>query len=251
MNIVAILQARVSSSRLPKKVLKPILSKPMLQWQIERLSQSRLISKLIVATSNQAEDQPIVSLCEQLNVASFTGNLTNVLDRFYQCAQQEQADIVVRLTGDCPLIDAEVVDQVIDLHIKEKADYCSNVEPATFPDGLDVEVFNFALLKSAWLSAKKQSDLEHVTPYIRNNLANNKRNLTSTINYAHYRWTVDEPNDFTFVEKVFKTLADKNPHFSRHDVYQLLEQHPNWLKINSQITRNEGYLHSLTADKEK
>lgn len=250
MNIVAILQARMSSSRLPNKVLKTILDKPMLQWQIERVQQCKNINQLIIATSDKSEDQAIIKLCQKLKVTSFAGNLGNVLDRFYQAAKNANADIVIRLTGDCPLADTEIIDNAIKQHIDEQNIYTSNVEKPTFPDGLDVEVFNFSALENAWLNAKKNSELEHVTPYIRHRSDIKKGHYLAEQDNSHYRWTVDEPEDFEFVTKVYQALAPQSPFFNSQDIYQLLIQQPELTKINNNIIRNEGYLKSLNQDQE-
>ncbi|REL26045.1 spore coat protein [Thalassotalea euphylliae] len=248
LNVVAILQARMSSSRLPGKVLKPILGAPMLAHHIKRLARCQNIEQLVVATSTREEDQAIVKLCQQLNVACYTGSLNNVLDRYHQAANHYQADIVVRLTGDCPLADPQIIDDVIATHITQGNDYTSNVEPATFPDGFDVEVFNIEQLTTAWQQAKKQSDLEHVTPYIRNTLANKKGNYVSPVDYSHYRLTVDEPNDFVLVEKIYQALGRQGQYFTNEQIYQLLTNKPELAILNQDTMRNEGYLTSIVQE---
>jgi spore coat polysaccharide biosynthesis protein SpsF len=251
MKVVAILQARCNSTRLPNKVLKKIMGKPMVHRQISRIKRSNLIDELIVATSDELTDSPLEELCAQIGTKLFRGSLDNVLDRFYQTALATNADIIVRLTGDCPLTDSEVIDQVIRLHIEEKNDYTSNIEPETFPDGLDVEVFNFFDLENAWKHAYNKSDLEHVTPYIRNNSNIRKGSYISEVNYSEYRWTVDEPRDFTFVNKIYSILGADEKYFSSQDIYKLLKQQPDLLEINTNIIRNEGYSKSLEQDHSK
>lgn len=248
MKVVAIVQARCSSTRLPKKVLKEILGKPMLQHQIERIQHCQMIDQLLIATSTQTEDKHIVDLCRQLNVDCFTGSLNNVLDRYYQAAIQYQADVIVRLTGDCPLTDAGVIDQVIQNHINADNDYTSNVDPETFPDGLDVEAFSFSALKTAWLEATKNSELEHVTTYIRQHKKFKKGAVISPVNYSHYRWTVDEENDFEFTKQIYLHLGKDGQYFDSAKIYQLLEKQPELLKINQNILRNEGLLTSLEKE---
>lgn len=242
MKVVAILQARCSSRRLPNKVLKPILGKPMLQRQIERTLRSKLIDELVVATSNQESDVGLTQLCSSIGVAYFAGDLDNVLDRFYQAALQANADVVVRLTGDCPLSDAEIIDAVIAKHIADKNDYTSNVDPETFPDGLDVEVMSFSALKDAWLNAKFKVDLEHVTPYIRNNPRLIKGAYISDVDNSSYRWTVDEPQDFEFVTQVYGILGAKEQYFDANAIYKLLAEKPELQEINTNIQRNEGFI---------
>lgn len=248
MNIVAILQARMSSTRLPNKVLKNILGKPMLQHQIERTQRSQKINSLVIATSNNIEDSAIIALGKKLNISTYAGHLTNVLDRYYQAAKTHKADIVVRITGDCPLTDPDIIDAVIKQHIEEKNTYTSNVEKTTFPDGLDVEVINFTALEDAWKNASKLSDLEHVTPYIRQQSDIKKGHYLAEHDYSSYRWTVDEPEDFTFVALIYEKLGIHGQYFSSEDIYRLLKKEPDLLKINQNISRNEGYLKSLSAD---
>lgn len=248
MKVVAILQARMSSSRLPSKVLMPILGKPMLAQQILRLQRAKNINQLIVATSNDDQDKAIAELCQQLEINCFTGSLDNVLDRFYHAAKSAQADIVVRLTGDCPLADPEVIDSAIELHLTEKSDYTSNCEQPTYPDGFDVEVFNFTELESAWQQATKPSELEHVTPYIRNKPLIKKSQLTSAIDYSHYRLTVDEAKDFQLVEQIYQMLSPQGQYFTSEQIFQLLSEKPELSVINQDIIRNEGYLKSLAQD---
>ena len=171
------------------------------------------------------------------------------MDRFYQTALITKADIVVRLTGDCPLADPDLIDEVIQMHIKEQNNYTSNVETETFPDGLDVEVFNFHDLKDAWDNACTTSDLEHVTPYIRNNRKIKKGSYISKNNYSNYRWTVDEPRDLDFIKEIYSILGSQGQFFSSQEIYDLLANRPDLLKINTDIVRNEGYLKSLEQDK--
>lgn len=253
-----ILQARMSSSRLPNKVLLPILGKPMLAHQIARLQKMKTPHKLIIATSNETSDDDIEHLCQQIEVDCFRGDLADVLARYYHAAMtfksnssmQNKITNIVRVTGDCPLIDAEIIDNVIELFMQSNSDYCSNCAPATLPDGLDVEVFSFTALETAYQLAKKPSEREHVTPYIRNN-----PQLFTMTNYAHqpdlshYRWTVDEPEDFEFVTQVYKALYPKNPHFMLADILALLTKEPLLANINKKFTRNEGLLHSQNKDK--
>lgn len=249
-----ILQARMSSSRLPNKVLMPILGKAMLAHQIARLATVKSPHQLIVATSDQQSDDAIANLCQQLNVNCFRGSLDDVLGRYYHAAQAYNNDAqiknIVRVTGDCPLIDGDIIDQVIELYRSSKVDYCSNCAPATLPDGLDVEVFALAALEQAYRLAKKPSEREHVTPFLRNN-----PELFTTKNYyhhpdlSHYRWTVDEATDFELVTKIYQALYKKNPQFKLNDILNLMQQQPQLCKINQGIIRNEGLLKSTLADK--
>jgi len=239
--ILAILQVRMSSSRLPGKALKSILGKPMILHQIERLKNSEMIDKLVVATSSNILDDQVEQLCLKYNIEIFRGSLDNVLDRFYQCAKQYSPEHVVRLTGDCPLVDWKVVDRVIRHHLDGRATYSSNCKPPTYPDGLDVEIFTFSILEKARKYAVLPSELEHVVPYIRNNLnPSDKLNVENEIDLSRYRWTVDELDDFRFIEEVYKELYPKNVRFDMDDVLRLLDNKPYLTKINSHINRNEG-----------
>jgi spore coat polysaccharide biosynthesis protein SpsF len=249
--ILAILQARFSSSRLPGKVLKPILDKPMLLHQIERIQNSKRIDKLVVATSTEKSDDGIEKMCLDNNIEVFRGNLDNVLNRFYQCAKLYNPEHVVRLTGDCPLADWQAIDQTIQYHIKGKYDYVNNRSKPAFPDGLDVEVITYSALKSACDNAVFPSEKEHVTLYVRHR--KNKFKLGyfhSTKDLSHMRWTVDEPEDFILVEKIYKNLYKDNPKFLMKDVLELLNNQPELLKINSHIGTSEGMKKSLKEDEE-
>lgn len=249
MEVVAILQARCNSSRLPNKVLKPILGKPMIQWQIERLSQSKGIDKLIVATSDEASDLPLVQLCNDLNTSVYRGSLDNVLERFYQVAIQSEPRLIVRLTGDCPLIDPTVVDEVIDFMKTGDFDYVSNSMEPSYPDGLDVEVFSFDTLKKIYTNAKLPSEKEHVTLYIANNREQfNIGVYKNSTDLSEHRWTVDEPNDFKLVSAIFEGLADLKGDFRMADVLNFLEKEQSLKNLNSSIQRNEGLLKSLDKD---
>jgi len=249
--IIAIIQARMSSTRLPNKVLKTIANKPMLQLQIERIKTAKLIDKIVVATSNQSEDDAIAQLCQQLDISCFRGSLNDVLARYYYCANQYNTTHIVRLTADCPLTDASIIDQVIHLHIKTQSDYTSNCSPASLPDGLDVEVFTKKALTRAFNQARIPAEREHITLYFRNNNSIfNNTNFKHSPNLSHLRWTVDESEDFDFVKQVYQYLYTYNPHFSTDDILNLLNEHPELSKINQNFQRDEGLLKSIKNDKE-
>ncbi len=248
--VLAIIQARVSSTRLPGKVLRTILGKPMLQLQIERINAARKIDQLVVATSDQPSDQPLVELCRQLKVDCFRGNLENVLDRFYQCARRYRPEVVVRLTGDCPLIDPTVIDQVIQHLFANDYEYVSNTVEPTYPDGLDVEAFHFKVLETAWREATLSSERDHVTPFIwkqpdRFRIANVKNDT----DLSHMRWTVDKLEDFQLVESIYKGLYPETPLFTTEDILQFFRENPDLLRLNEHSERNEGYQKSLKEDK--
>jgi len=248
--ILAILQARYSSSRLPGKVLKPILGTPMLALQIERILCAKKIDKLVVATSVNDADASIYNMCRSIDVDCFRGDLNNVLDRFYQAAKPNEPDYIVRLTGDCPLIDPEIVDSVIQFCLDGNYDYVSNSLKPTFPDGLDVEIFKFAALESAWQEASLPSHKEHVTPFIYLQPDRYKVSVFKNgVDLSDLRWTVDEKEDFEFVSKIYSALYNSNPRFVMKDVLQLLEIRPELAQINTKYQRNEGLQKSLQVDK--
>ena len=250
-----ILQARMSSSRLPNKVLMPILGKPMLAHQIARVERLKYPHHLLIATSTQASDDPIEQLCLQLKVRCFRGSLDDVLARYYQAAvtfnKNNNVKNIVRITGDCPLIDSNIIEHVIELFLSSEVDYCSNCAPATLPDGLDVEVFSFAALKKAYQLAKKPSEREHVTPFIRNNpTLFSVKNYTQSPDLSQHRWTVDQPKDFELITKIYQALYPTKPDFCLADIITLIKEQPALAKINQHIMRNEGLIKSEQADPE-
>lgn len=247
--MLAILQARLSSSRLPGKVMRPILDQPMLVLHIERLRRSQRISQLLVATSNEASDQPLADLCQQLGVFCFRGSLDNVLDRFYQAAAPLHPEHLIRLTGDCPLADPQVIDDCIDFHLAGGFDYSSNALKPTFPDGLDVEICRFQCLAEAWAEATLVSEKEHVTPFIHSRPERYRiGHFQQAEDLSWLRWTVDRPEDFAVVEQIYNALYPHNPAFTTADILAFLAAHPEVARQNIDITRNEGYLKSLVAD---
>lgn len=239
--ILSILQARMSSNRLPGKVLKPILGKPMLSLQIERIKRSRKIDQLIVATSKEISDDEIEDLCNKMQIQCYRGDLNNVLDRFYHATLLYKPEHIVRLTGDCPLIDPEIIDKVIEFYIRGKFDYATNsIKPYTFPDGLDVEVFTFSALEAAWSEAFLPVDLEHVTPFIRSNPERFKiGRYCNEIDLSHLRWTVDREEDFELVKHIYEELYPQNEAFATKDILNLIQRDPSLLSVNSHIPRNQ------------
>lgn len=249
--ILAILQARVSSTRLPGKVLKLILDKLMLSLQIERIRRCRRIEQLLIATSRDTSDNVIESLCKDMQIPCFRGSLDDALDRFYRDALVYNPDYIVRLTGDCPLIDPQVIDDVVGFCITGNYDYASNTIEPTFPDGLDIEVFKFLALDTAWKEAFLPSHREHVTPFIHQNPKRFKiGHYKSKINLSHLRWTVtvDEPEDFELVRQIYEAIYPHNPAFTTQDILDLLRKNPSLIQINNHIARNEGLKKSLKAD---
>lgn len=246
--IIAVLQARASSRRLPGKVLKPILGKPMLERQIERVRRANAFETLVLATSDHADDDPIATLGADIGVPVHRGSLDDVLDRFYRAAKPYAPSHVVRLTGDCPLADWSVVDDVTRFAIEGGYDYASNTVQPTFPDGLDVEVATLAALETAWREATVGPDREHVMPFL--------HRQPERFSVGHYkaepdlsgmRWTVDEPADFEMIKAVYEALYPQNPAFTTADILRFLAAHPDLAASNGGILRNEGYLRSLSA----
>ena len=197
MRIDAYIQARMGSTRLPGKVLKKVLNKPLLEFLVERLSQCEEIDEIIILTTNQPADDCIASFCEERSIALFRGSENDVLQRYYQAALERKSDAIVRITADCPLIDPEIVDQVIHLFLNEdpkELNYVSNTLERTFPRGLDVEVFSFQALQEAYQNAIAPAEREHVTLYMyRNPACFCLKNLAHSPSLSHHRWTVDTP----------------------------------------------------------
>ena len=251
--IYAIIQARMGSSRLPNKVLLNLKGHTVLEHVITRINQSKYIDNIFVATSNKPENKDIKKLCNDLNVSCFMGSEEDVLDRFYQLAKLnnfQDDDILIRITADCPLIDPLVVDKVIIEHLSKNNDYTSNTIECTYPDGLDCEVFNFKILKDIWKNAKLNSEREHVTLYIHNNSKSYKlNNVANDIDLSHLRWTLDEKEDYIFINEIYKYLFNENEIFLTKDILRLLENKVNLKNINNKYVRNEGLLKSLNKEK--
>ena len=243
--IVAIIQARMGSSRLPGKTLADVAGRPLLLRVVERVQSARRIDKAVVATTDQSSDDPIADLCQQEGVDCFRGSEDDVLDRFYGAAAANRADVVVRITADCPVIDPAVIDKVIERFLNGDCDYVSNTFRYTYPDGLDTEVFTFAALEQAWRDAKKPSEREHVTPYLRTGefrLANVESD--SPVPLGKHRWTVDYPADLEFVRKVYEAFST-NQQFGYQDIFHLLRERPELATIQAETITNEGYYKSL------
>jgi spore coat polysaccharide biosynthesis protein SpsF (cytidylyltransferase family) len=238
MKIIAITQARYGSSRLPGKVLKKIGSKELLTIHLERINHSKRINKLIVATTSEPEADLIVQLALQNNCGVYRGSMSDVLDRYYQAAKNEKPDYVVRITSDCPLIDATLMDEIIDYCIAGNLDYCSNTLMRTFPDGEDVEVFRFAALEKAWKEAVLQADREHVTPYIWRNSSVKGGSMFVSFNYTNsedfsgIRITVDEASDFRLIQKLVLAMGSDK---SWKDYAFFLRKNPKMMEINAHI----------------
>jgi spore coat polysaccharide biosynthesis protein SpsF len=251
MKILAITQARIGSTRLSEKILKTINGVSLLEMHLTRIQQSKLISKVKVATTTETDSNKIVNVCHKLGIEVHKGSLNNVLDRFYETAVPERPDWVVRLTSDCPLIDAIEIDKVIQFAIDKDLDYASNTLTPTFPDGIDIEVFKFSALEKAWKEAKITSELEHVTPYIWKNSTYKGGDLfksdcvMNSIDYSAIRLTVDNIEDFQVIEALVEFIGTNKPWM---EYVELLDNHPEIKKINNHLSRNEGYEKSINKD---
>ena len=249
MRTVCIVQARMSSTRLPGKVLLPLAGREVLAHVLDRLDFCKTLDEVVVATSSDASDDVLAQWCRARGVGVFRGSLQDVLDRYYQCAIQHKATAVVRITADCPALDPALVDEVVrGFHA---GGYDLFYLGGEFPDGLDCQVFSFSALHRARREAKLLSEREHVGPYVVNHPEWFRiGQLEKFKGLAHHRWTLDEPRDLAFLQSVFERLQrpDGRP-FLTQDLLNLLEREPELLQINEGIVRNEGLIKSLAADK--
>lgn len=223
----------------------------MLEIQIERVRKADNIDQIVVATSVDKSDDKIAKLCERLNTECFRGSLADVLDRFYEAAAYYQGDHIMRLTGDCPLIDPELLDLLVEFYLKDSYDYASNCFRPTYPNGLDAEIFPVKSLETAWKEAERPSHREHVTLFIRQQPDRFKiGSLENNIDLAHHRWTVDEKEDFELVRQIFEALYPKNKDFKLADILKFLDKNPGLCEMNRQYVRNEGMVKSFEEDRE-
>lgn len=240
MKLVAIIQARMGSSRLPGKVLMDLGGETVLARVVHRLQGCRGVSKLVVATTTLSADDAIVTECGRLEIACFRGSENDVLDRYYGAAQAHDAEAIVRITADCPAIDSALVDETIAALTNEKADYASNVLTRTYPRGLDAEVFTSGALERAWKEAREPYLREHVTPYFyehpeifRISSVTNS-SVTGSADYSRYRWTVDTPEDMKLLRTIYSRFNNRDD-FEWKDVIRVMEREPELAEINGQI----------------
>lgn len=236
---IAIVQARMGSTRFPNKVIRPIMGVPMIELLLNRLAKGRQIDRIILATSDDPKNTALVEHVTRLGYTVFQGSENDVLDRYYQAAKLHNPDVVVRITGDCPLIDYTLVDHVITAFRKAEVDYACNTNPPTYPDGLDVEVFSYSALEQAWREATQPHEREHVTPYIRESGKFRLLNVTHSEDLSAERWTVDEPADFQVVKTIFEYFSPRNE-FTWLDVMVLRREKPQLFDANRHLSRNEG-----------
>lgn len=230
MSTAIVVQARMGSSRLPGKVLKDIAGRPMLSYQMERLRRVKRAERIVVATTDQPADDAVERFCQKEKIACVRGSEHDVLARYHLAIERFPADVVVRITADCPLIDPAIVDEAIAAY---EPDYVSNMLETTYPYGMAVEVFSAQALREAHREAKDPAEREHVTPFIyRHPERYRLRSLTMAPNLSHHRWTVDTPEDFELVSRLLKTLK---PHFTLQDVLAVLDEHPDWCAINAHV----------------
>ncbi|MDD4182780.1 MAG: aldo/keto reductase [Candidatus Omnitrophica bacterium] len=246
--VVAVIQARTGSTRLPGKVLLNLEGKTVLEHVIERVKRSELVDEVMVATTILKGDSKITALCKKTGIKFYRGSKNDVLDRYYQSARLLKAKHIVRITADCPVSDSLIIDKVIKLHLDEENDYTRTAD--NFPDGIVVEVFTFKSLQKAWREAILASEREHVTPYLKKHQELFKQSM---LQYPHdfskKRWTLDEKADYKFLRLIYKKLYKKNNYFGMKEILKLLAGHPEYEAINNSILRNEGYLKSLREDK--
>ena len=231
---VAIVQARMGSTRFPNKVMRPICGTPMIGILLERLANAKRVDQIILATSEDRRNKPLAQYVRGLGYAVYEGREDDVLDRYYQVARETSADTVVRITGDCPLIDPVLVDGVIGRFLDSGVDYADNTSPPTFPHGLDTEAFTFRALEIAWKKAKAPLEREHVTPYIRESNQFTHLNYANPTDVSGERWTVDEPEDFEVVRKVFEHFHPRRD-FGWLDVLSLRAAHKEWFTANQHL----------------
>lgn len=246
----AIVQARLSSTRLPNKVLLPLAGKAVLWHVLDRLMHSGKLEAIVLATSNLPEDRKLKEIADEFNIPIFFGSLNDLLSRYYHAAKEYDIDPVVRITADCPLISPEIVDEVIDGFMKGGYDYYSLT--GSFPDGLDTTVISLNGLSAAYKEAKLPSEREHagVGFFEKNSRRLKIGGLAKFKDRGGYRWTLDEPEDYEFLKLIYSRLYKDGNLFSYNQVFDLLEKEPELKNINSRIVRNEGYLKSLEQDKE-
>lgn len=253
--VVLVVQARLGSSRLPGKILLRACGRTLLELMLERLARVRSPASIVVATTTDMADQPIVDLCHALGIAIFRGHPTDLLERHYMAGLVCSADAVSKIPSDCPLIDPAVADQVLARYQEGGCDYASNLHPASFPDGNDVEVMSMAALGIAWREADKPMEREHTTPFIwerpeRFKLANvlwkaGADGLPARDLSMSHRWTLDYPEDYRFIRRVYEELYPANPEFGLDDILDLLKARPDIAAINAAHAGTNWYRHHL------
>lgn len=244
MKVVCLVQARVGSTRLPGKILKEICGKTILHHEIDRLKKCKEIDEIVIATTDKEDDDKIVNEAKKLSVKYFRGSENDVLSRFYYAAKENNADIIVRVTSDCPCIDFEILDKMLiyfkDKYKEKQIDYLSNTINRTYPRGYDIEIFTFSALEKSYINAKKEYEREHVTPYIYDKTNNFlKLSFENKEDYSEYRVTLDTIEDFIVIKNIFENLYYKNPYFKLNDVVQYLNNNLHIVDINKHIEQKK------------
>jgi spore coat polysaccharide biosynthesis protein SpsF len=236
----------MGSSRLPGKMMLDLKGKTVLERVVERVKDSKRIDRIVVATSINKKDDVIADKSKESKVDCFHGSENDVLERYYEAAKKYGYNNIVRVTGDCPMIDPEIIDQVIGLYFAENLEYATNVIPPTFPDGLDCEIFSFDALEKAWSSANNKTDREHVTTYMWGNPEIfRQKHINNEIDISKKRWTLDNEEDYELIKIVYENLFAEKPKFRLRDLIKFFNENPEIEKINSNIKRNEGLAKSL------
>ena|SRR3989338_6387864 len=236
----AIIEARMGSTRLPGKTLLPIVGKPAIQLLIERLKIAKKIDAIILATTTNAEDDAIEKFCKENQVICYRGSSDDVLGRVYSAAKKYNTDVVVEVTGDCPLLDPWLIDDCIDIFLRSDYDYLSNFLVQTYPPGIDVQIFSFRVLEEINKLAKSEKFREHVTLYILKHPEKYKmHNVTAPPELCYPNWHIelDEQRDYELIKKIYESLYFKNPKFTTMDIINLLKANPEWLDINKDVKR--------------
>jgi len=247
--ITVLIQARTSSSRLPEKVLAEIEGKQLVWHVINRVKKIKSVQQIALITTTKKNDKILLDLAQKNDIIGFSGDEFDVLDRHYQCAKKMNADPIIRITSDCPLIDPYLVEEMLQFFLENNYDYVSNVIPPTYPDGLDTEIFTFKTLEKAANEAKLLSEREHVTTYISKNPSKFKLyNYKNNEDLSYLRWTVDRDVDLEFVKQIYSKMKPRTI-FTMNDILKILKENPELLEINNNIDRNEGYLKSLKNDR--
>ncbi|MBE9231833.1 glycosyltransferase family protein [Cuspidothrix issatschenkoi LEGE 03284] len=245
MKTITIIQARMGSTRLPGKVMKRLCDKTVLAHVVTRVKACSRIDEIIVATTTSPHDNCLVEEAEKLGVKWFKGSQDNVLERYYLAAKEHQADTVIRVTSDCPLLDVETLDQLLSYFQEENSnslniDYLSNSLKRSFPRGLDVEIFTYSALELAYNSATKDYEREHVTPYIRENPdIFSLHNLNNDDDLSYHRWTLDTPEDYELIKIIYDNLYDKDPLFGMGSILKFLGENPDLININTHIKQKQ------------
>jgi spore coat polysaccharide biosynthesis protein SpsF (cytidylyltransferase family) len=248
MKTIAIIQARMGSTRLPGKMLMDIAGRPAVAHVVGRVRNAHTVNTVVLATTTEAGDDALADWAEKNGVPCYRGSANDVLDRYYEAAKQYGADVVVRITGDCPLADPAVIDRVVSAYQEGDCEYASNTIQPTYPDGLDCEVFSFVALEKAWKEALLPSEREHATPYIwKHPELFRLKSVSCDTDYSAHRWTLDTPEDLVFLQHLV-AACEAQGNCDMASVLALEETHPEWREMNAMHTRNEGYQKSLVAD---